>query len=158
MQITKLIQIIHKYAYKFLPHKWAIIIEKHLTAELIRYLLVGTSVALVYMLVCDLMYHFIQQTQIATALGWVIGMMYSYFAHMKVTFKVESNHKSYMPKYILLMVSNFAYNMASAWLLHDVLGMGYAMAILIISLVWPVISYLIMKIFVFKQKNENLQE
>lgn len=153
--LLKIIAIINKYSNKLLPNKISGLIEKYLQPEIIRYLFVGAGSALVFMLGSDLMYYLIPQTIIATALGWLIGVIFSYFAHMRVTFQVEAKHKSYVPKYILLSIINLVYNVVGAWLFHDLIGLGYELSIFIISIIWPLLSYLIMKLFVFTSNNDE---
>lgn len=150
MNVNQIIQIINKYSQKFLPVKLAGLIEKYLSPEIVRYLLVGSTTVLVFMLASSLMYYLIPHTIIATILGWVIGTVYSYFSHMLLTFKVQVKHKTYIPKYILLTLISFIYNISGAWLLHDIMNIGYAISIFILSLIWPIVSYLIMKFFIFK--------
>lgn len=154
MNIIQIIQIINKYSQRFLPKKLADLIEKHLNPEIIRYLFSGGLSALVFILSCDLMYYVIPQTMIATGLGWIITIVFGYFMHMKVTFQVAAKHKTYVPRFILLTIINFVFNLSSAWLLHDVIGLGYEISVFVISVIWPLLSYFIMKFFVFKNTDE----
>lgn len=148
--IIQIIRITNQYSHKFLPNKLARLIEKYLTAEIIRYLLVGAGSAFVLMLASNIMYSLIPQTMIATFVGWVLAIVYGYFAHMHITFQVQAKHKTYAPRFLFLTGLNFVFNMVGAWLLHDVIGIGYAISMLILSVIWPVISYLIMKFHTFK--------
>lgn len=149
MQTTQLIQIINKYSNKYLPDKLSRIIEKYLTPEFVRYLLVGTTSVLLMIIFSNIGFWLWGNSFLGVATGWTVTAVFGYYAHMLFTFNVTMQHKTYLPGYIALILGSLFYATTMTMILYEWLFIPYFITSTIIAITWPLISYLTMKFYIF---------
>ncbi len=120
--------------------------------EVVRYLFIGGLSALTYFTVSNLTNLIFTISFVSASLGWLMSVLVSYFGHMKITYRVQPNHKIMGWKFIVLCAINLLYTNASTYTVHDIIGFEYLVASGFVVVTLPFILYPIGKFWVFKEK------
>jgi putative flippase GtrA len=114
--------------------------NKLFNAEFIKFILVGlTSTVLTYLIYLLLLQalHY----QIAYAIAYIIGIVYSYFANSKFTFKERLKIKKFIA-YPIVYVVQYSLCVALLYLFISVFGMHKALAPLLVIIVTTPITFI----------------
>jgi putative flippase GtrA len=90
-------------------------------------------------------------TVVGTTIGYLLSTIISYFGHMGFSFSVESDHGDYLPKFALLSVISYGINVGMVILIVDYLQFPYSVAVAVLTVMIPIINYLLSRFWVFRR-------
>lgn len=124
---------------------------RSLIAVLSRFSLVGILATLVYLLTANtLMLTDITTPSIASMIAYCVGMVVSFFGQSRVTFLVRRNSWSQVARFVVLSVIGLAVSFISVDLISR-MGTNPAWGTVVTSLSIPLISFAVMKLWVFNE-------
>ena len=120
-------------------------------ATVVRYCLVGGVVAVVYVALSIALAALLHvEKQAASASAFAAAAVVSYLGHHGVTFGAQGGHTVYAPRFAAVQVCGFA---ASYAIIHVLVGQrwtSYAVAVVLVALTVPMISYICNRLLVFQ--------
>ena len=119
--------------------------------QLIKFLFVGTTAAMVHFSVVVLLVHFGNyQPLVANIAGFIVAFQVSYWGHRVWTFTgTEVLHREAYPKLVILQVTMFSVNEALYYFLLS-LHIPYQIALLMVLAILPLITFATSKFWVFQ--------
>ncbi|NOE20674.1 GtrA family protein [Ruegeria atlantica] len=78
----------------------------------------------------------------ANAFGFVTGFMVSYFGHHRFSFQSEAGHRRAMPRFLAIAGLGLFLNQVIVYLMVNLGGVNYFLALCVIILTVPAITYL----------------
>lgn len=119
--------------------------------QLTRFGIVGATAALVNMLVVFLLVHFLAwQPLVANILAFAIAYHVSFFGHHHWTFQRNAKAKTAWSKFLLVAVGSFILNEGFYALFLHVLHLQYIVALLLVLVVVPPITFCLSKLWAFR--------
>lgn len=119
-------------------------------ARLVRFGVVGILSAAVYAVVTFAINALALGSPImATICGHVAAGAISYLGHLHFSFGVPPQHRTFLSRFLLVAAATFAVNIFVTWLLVDVLGLSYLVAIAVVTALIPTTNYLFNRFWVF---------
>ena len=85
----------------------------------------------------------------ASILGQCTSMLVSYLGHSIYSFQVESDHRTFLWRFLVIAAVTFAMNGAVTWALTGVLGLSHFLSISVVTIAIPVVNYLCNRFWVF---------
>jgi putative flippase GtrA len=73
----------------------------------------------------------------------------SYFGHSIFSFAVQTDHKTYLTRFLLLLLLTFALNAIVTWLLSDVLQISHRISVAVVTVLIPVVNFISNRYWVF---------
>lgn len=125
-------------------------------AQLARFGAVGIAATLTHVTVAILAEALMGLSgQMANTMGflWAVGV--SYFGHMHITFGVEPRHSTFLPRFIVSSVAAFLTSSAITHVVHVKLDLAFSATMGLVALVVPIVSYLVLKFWVFAEETEQ---
>lgn len=85
----------------------------------------------------------------ANVIAFLTAFFVSYFGHRNWTFGSDSSHAGAMPKFFAVAVSGLAMNQAIVFVVVDLLGLRYELALAIVFLTVPPATYVLARFWAF---------
>jgi putative flippase GtrA len=118
--------------------------------RLIRFGIVGIVVTLVYGFVTfALVSSSLANAVSATVIGHITAGLVSYFGHLRFSFAVNPEHRTFLWRFLVIAAAMFAVNIAITWLFTSVLGVSYVISIATVAILIPLMNYLCNRLWVF---------
>jgi putative flippase GtrA len=115
-----------------------------------RFGIVGTAAALCYASTSFLIvWSGLGSSISATIIGHVAAALISYYGHLHFSFQVEPNHRRFVWRFLVVALTTFALNLILTWSLTSILHAPYQVPIAVVTVVLPVASYLVNRLWVF---------
>lgn len=135
-------------------------IKKIMNNTAVLYGLVGVANTIVGYGVMALLTFFGFIPEIANIIGYVVGIINSYFLNKKFTFKSKKSHKNDFAKFCIAMGIAYLANLVAFEIAYRIFFINEYISFIISNVVYTITGYLVSKFWVFKQnnsKNSNLQ-
>ncbi len=118
--------------------------------QLFRFGVIGSAAAAVNMIVVVLLVQFAHWSPLAAnIIAFVIAYQVSFFGHHHWTFQATSSAKTSWPKFLLVAVGSFILNEGFYALFLQVWHVEYIVALLLVLLVVPPITFALSKLWAF---------
>jgi len=118
--------------------------------ELIRYLFVGGIGALSYLFFSNLYNWLTVPTYLSPLYAWASGLIVVYFGHMKITYRVQAQHKRMVLRFLIMQSYNLIMSTCSTIVVREWLNFSYFIAsIVALTLTVPVL-YVLGKYWVYQ--------
>jgi putative flippase GtrA len=118
--------------------------------ELIRYLFVGVIGALSYLFFSNLYNWLAVPTYLSPLYAWASGLIVVYFGHMKITYRVQAQHKRMVLRFLIMQSYNLIMSTCSTIVVREWLNFSYFIAsIVALALTVPVL-YVLGKYWVYQ--------
>ena len=118
--------------------------------RIIRFGLVGIAATLVYAMVSAVANERLAMTPVlASIIGQTASMGVSYFGHSLFSFRVKTNHQTYLWRFLIIAALTFALNGAVTWLIADILKLSPRVAIATVTILIPIVNYIFNRFWVF---------
>lgn len=118
--------------------------------RIIRFGMTGVFVTLVYAVVTIVISEMnIAGPMVATVIGYSIAATLSYLGHLYFSFRVEPDHRAYLYRFAITTVVTFTITMGTTWLFTEMWSGSVLMAIITVSVLIPVMSYVCNRCWVF---------
>lgn len=85
----------------------------------------------------------------ASIIGQAVAGVVSYFGHALYSFTVKLDHRTYLWRFLVIGVFTFGLNAFVTWLLTDIIMISYRVAIILVTILVPVVNYLCNRYWVF---------
>jgi putative flippase GtrA len=115
----------------------------------VRYATVGGVAGLIYLAIALLGESLGLPEQSASALGLSAAAATAYIGHHKITFAAHANHRSYLPRFLAVVLTGYCVSFVLLKLLAESDIVSYRVAILAIAGTNMVASYLANRMLVF---------
>ena len=86
----------------------------------------------------------------ANPAGFIAGFVVSYAGHLTWTFGQRGNHRRRLPRFIVVWLCGFTAGQVLGWLIVEVLGLPYGIALALTVTAIPVASFLAGRFWVFR--------
>ena len=119
-------------------------------ARLFRFCLVGICVTLSFLFastVANEVFGF--PPVLATIVGQIAAIGISYIGHSSFSFRVRTDHSTYLWRYLVIVVLSFGIAVGLTWLITDLMGFSPRIATAVVAVLIPIISYLCNRLWVF---------
>lgn len=128
-----------------------------LVAQLFRFGIVGTIAALIHFSCVILLVQLFKfPPLLANVFGFISGFQVSYWGHRTWTFKANDTlHRIAIPKLLLVQTINLSLNELLFYILLS-LNLPYAIALFIVLATFPIFTFLLSKLWVFKRSAETI--
>ena len=124
--------------------------------QLWRFAGVGVVVTIVHMLVAMLAKTGLGlPAQMANLSGFSVALCMSYVGHAFITFKATTDHARQMPRFVITAVAGLATSSAITYLVYSLLGGSFALAMVVMALVVPPVTYVVSKYWVFNEQRST---
>jgi putative flippase GtrA len=118
--------------------------------RIIRFSLVGICATFVYILVSILANEIFRITPVlASILAQIAGFVVSYFGHSVYSFQVKADHRLFLRRFALITSLTFVLSTSATWLIADVGRFSPRVAIAVVAVLIPFVSYLCNRFWVF---------
>ncbi len=129
--------------------------HSHKILELIRYGIVGGLSAFSYFAGSNLINFLKAPSVVSSGTGWLIALAVSYFGHINITYRVQTDHKRMGWKFIVLCGVNLLYSLSVTYLVFDILDQPYPLVSGIVTVTMPFLAYPIGKYWVFREEKAS---
>lgn len=130
-----------------------ILFEKLFELRFVKFCIVGVLSTLTHSVVFVLL---IEQAGIEPVIASIpafsLAVIVSYVNNYNWTFQSKGNHSSQLPKFILVATIGLLANVLITYMIVNVLGSGYWLALLAVILIVPLITYQLNHLWVFGKK------
>lgn len=118
--------------------------------RIIRFGVVGIGATLVYAVVTAAGNEALGiKPVLASIIGQAASTAVSYFGHALFSFRVKTNHQTYLWRFLVIAAFTFALNGAVTWLIADVLKLSPRIAIATVTVLIPIVNYVCNRFWVF---------
>jgi putative flippase GtrA len=119
--------------------------------QILRFGAVGVVATLSHVLVAVLTESALKMgPQMANLAGYAVAVLVSYTGHALVTFNAPVQSAARFLRFILVSLTGLATSSLTVWVVSDVLGQTFPVAMLCVAAAVPVVTYLGMRFWVFK--------
>jgi putative flippase GtrA len=120
---------------------------------LIRFGLVGAAATVTYFAATVAFVEWIAlPPTVASVIGMALGFAVSYFGQHSFTFRAQTAHHYYFPRFLLAQAAIFLLSSAAMWAGTRWLKFDYRLVAGFISLAWPIFSFLAANFWVFADR------
>ena len=121
--------------------------------RLIRYLVAGVAVSLGYSftIVAPVDWATLLGPEAANVISLILWTIISYLVHREFTFRFDGAYSGSVPRFIFVFVVKLLASVAVIAVITRYYQSSYLVGILLNWVVMPLISYVVMKVWVFKQ-------
>lgn len=124
-------------------------LNRYAGVQLLRYVVVGGSLSLLYATLTSLIAETTALTPIAASVSaFALSLPAAYFGHFGLTFRRAPVHGQ-AARFVVAMSNAFVVSTLSMWLAVDVLGVHYAYALVATAAVVAVFNYAVLDRWVF---------
>jgi putative flippase GtrA len=135
-----------KYSYSWIKNE----INTKNCWELIRYLFMGGIGALSYLFFSNL-YNWLEvPTHLSPLYAWASGLMVVYFGHMKITYRVQAQHKRMVFRFLIMQSYNLFMSTCSTIIVKDWLHFSYFTASMVALASTVPVLYVLGKYWVYQ--------
>lgn len=127
--------------------------------QLVRFLGVGVVATFTHAIVALLangIFNF--PAQAANFTGFCTAFCVSYFGHTIITFQIKKNHKLYLPKFIVVTLFGLLISSAITYLVTEKYGMRFEIAMLLVVICVPAMTFLASKFWAFAEADTGSEE
>lgn len=121
--------------------------------RIISFLCVGGFCSLSFIISSNFFLYAFKNEIFSLFCGNLVGILCGYFLQMRMTFRVEANHKSMFARYLILNLLLITYSQIALYI-AKYYGISYWISTFLIALSVPLFSYPIQKFWVFKVDDE----
>lgn len=118
--------------------------------RLFRFGIVGIVATLVY---AGATLFAIEILHLAPVLSSIVGQLtatgVSYFGHSMFSFAVQADHKTYLSRFLVILLLTFALNASVTWLLSDVLQISHRISVAVVTVLIPLVNFVCNRYWVF---------
>lgn len=119
-------------------------------ARLMRFGITGMAAAAVYAAVIfAVVKSALMQPVTASIVGFLCAACVSYLGHLHFSFRVEPNHRVFLWRFLVITTATFAMTVLFTYIITVLLGRSYQIAIVVVVVLNPVLSYLCNRFWVF---------
>jgi putative flippase GtrA len=83
------------------------------------------------------------------AVACVAASMVSYFGHQRFSFRVDPDHRLYVWRFVLTVLALTGLNLGLTWLLANLFAVPYRATLMIVTVLFPVMTYFIGRYWIF---------
>jgi putative flippase GtrA len=135
-----------------LYRRWLGLLLKGRSTEFIRFLIIGSTTALINMAVYGGLVYLGAHYLAASGVGWVLGVAYAFLLNKRFTFRAEGKVSTEALRTLLVYVCQLGVSWAGLALLVEVFKLHPYLAYLINTVVVTAVSFLGLKFFAFRVK------
>jgi putative flippase GtrA len=118
--------------------------------RIFRFSLVGICATFVYILVSILANEILRITPVLTSiLAQAVSFVVSYFGHSAYSFRVKADHRIFLWRFVSITGLTFVLATSATWLIADVGRLSPRIAIAVVAVLIPFVSYLCNRFWVF---------
>jgi putative flippase GtrA len=118
--------------------------------RIFRFSLIGICATFVYILVSILANEILRITAVpASILAQLASFVVSYFGHSVYSFRVKADHSVFLWRFALITSLTFVLATSATWLVADVGRLSPRVAIAVVAVLIPLVSYLCNRFWVF---------
>ena len=118
--------------------------------QMVRFFGVGVLATLTHILLfVAMMELFVISAVVATFLAFSGAFILSYLLNHSWTFQAQGRHHFHLPRFAVVGICGLVLNMAIMYLLVDFLNYAYPIALVVVVLTVPLLSYLMNKNWAF---------
>jgi putative flippase GtrA len=129
-------------------NRWSHILVE--VGRVLRFGVVGIAATLVYIAAAMFADEWLGFTAVAGAIvGQAASTAVSYFGHLHYSFRVKSDHRVFLWRFVLIALLALALNIGVSWALTDVFGISHRIAIAVLAVLIPITNYLCNRFWVF---------
>jgi putative flippase GtrA len=119
--------------------------------RILRFGLIGICATLVYALTAAMAIEILSISPIPSSiLGQAVSAVVSYLGHSIFTFRVKTDHRAFLWRFMIIAGLTLATNVTVTWLLTDILRLSHRVMIAVVSILIPTINYVCNRFWVFK--------
>jgi putative flippase GtrA len=127
--------------------------------RLIRFSIVGITAASVYTVVSLIAVEILHlDPLLSSIIGQIASTGISYFGHSMFSFAVKTDHRTYLKRFLTIMAAAFALNIGISWLLTELLRVLPRFSIAVVTVLIPLMNYVLNRFWVFKPGLEDNQK
>lgn len=89
--------------------------------------------------------------------GFVCAVMFSYFGHAKLTFRQGAWQGEQFTRFAITALSALSVSSLITWWMTDRMGASFALAMLLVGAVVPVVNFIVLKLWVFENRPSSKQ-
>lgn len=120
------------------------------TGRVLRFGVVGIAATLIYVVAAMFADEWLGFTVVAGAIfGQAASTAVSYFGHLYYSFRVKSDHRVFLWRFVLVSLLTLALNVGVSWVLTQVFGASHRIAIIVVAILIPITNYLCNRFWVF---------
>ena len=120
--------------------------------RILRFGLIGICATLVYALTAAMAIEILSISPIpASVLGQAVSAGVSYLGHSIFTFRVKTDHRAFLWRFMIIAGLTLAANVTVTWLLTDILELSHRVMIAVMSILIPAVNYVCNRFWVFKR-------
>ena len=86
----------------------------------------------------------------ANTAGFIAALLFSYVGHSNFTFNVPISHGFHLPRFIATALIGFGLSTAIVWLAHERAGSPFWLAMALVAISVPAMTFLMLKLWVFR--------
>lgn len=86
---------------------------------------------------------------LANGLGFAVALLWSYLGHGRLSFRTELRHDIHGPRFFVVALAGFLVSSGITQIISVSYGGPFALAMFVVALVVPLVSFVICKIWVF---------
>jgi len=87
---------------------------------------------------------------LAVIVGNSVAAVVAYFGHLHFSFAVKPNHSAYVRRFAMTTALSFLVTVGTTWLMTEVFNTPYVYSIVLLVVVYPGISYLLNRFWIFE--------
>lgn len=125
--------------------------NKLLQSSLIKYLLVGVVNTIFGYFIIFLLMYLGAMPEIANIIGYICGILLSYFLNKHFTFQSKNSHKRDFSRFFIAMALAFLINFIVLIITHRIFGINKYVSQIIAGIFYTASGYIFNKFFTFKK-------
>jgi putative flippase GtrA len=120
------------------------------TGRIVRFGIVGVCATMVYLgfsiAAVDILG---LSVLLASIFGQCMSTAVSYLGHLKYSFQVEPDHRTFLWRFLIISAITFLMNAAATWVFAVIAGLSSSMSFLIVTILIPLTNYICNRFWVF---------
>jgi putative flippase GtrA len=130
--------------------------------RIVRFRMVGIAATFVYIAAAMVADEWLRLTRVLSAIiGQAASTAISNFGHLHYSFKVKSEHRVFLWRFVLISIVVLSLNVGVSWLVTNALGASHRLAIFVVAVLIPTTNYLCNRFWIFvpgrRQTPETVQ-
>lgn len=122
-----------------------------LSLGFVRFGIVGVAATVIHVAVFTMLVELLRVAPVVASVpAFITAMLASYSVNHRWTFSASGSHGVYLPKYAVVAVLGLALNVLITYLIVNVLGYWYGLALALVVTVVPTATYLLNRNWAFK--------
>ena len=113
--------------------------------------LVGAFATLIHVSIFMMLVEIIGVSPVLASIpSFLVAMLFSYAANHRWTFQASTLHAIYLPRFSLVSVTGMSINVFITYMVVNLLGLEYGVALVMVVTSIPILTYLLNKNWTFK--------